>query len=29
MPEYTILKDSLLRDLKKIEWKEKILAEVE
>ena len=29
MPEYTILKDSLLRDLKKIEWKEKILAETE
>lgn len=29
MPEYTILKDSLLRDLKKIEWKEKILAEAE
>jgi murein DD-endopeptidase MepM/ murein hydrolase activator NlpD len=29
IPEYTILKDSLLRDLQKIEWKEKILAEAE
>jgi murein DD-endopeptidase MepM/ murein hydrolase activator NlpD len=29
MPEYTILKDSLLRDLQKIEWKEKVLAENE
>jgi murein DD-endopeptidase MepM/ murein hydrolase activator NlpD len=29
MQEYNILKDSLLRDLKKIEWKEKILAEAE
>lgn len=29
MPEYTILKDSLLRDLQKIGWKEKILAEAE
>ena len=29
MPEYTILKDSLLRDLQKIEWKQKVLAENE
>jgi murein DD-endopeptidase MepM/ murein hydrolase activator NlpD len=29
MPEYTILKDSLLRDLQKIEWKKKTLAETE
>jgi murein DD-endopeptidase MepM/ murein hydrolase activator NlpD len=29
MQEYNILKDSLLRDLQKIEWKEKILAEAE
>ncbi len=29
MPEYTLLKDSLLRDLQKIEWKEKILTEAE
>jgi murein DD-endopeptidase MepM/ murein hydrolase activator NlpD len=29
MPEYTHLKDSLLRDLQKIEWKQKVLAENE
>lgn len=29
MPEYTILKDSLLRDLKKIEWKEKLTTKSE
>lgn len=29
MPEYTILKDSLLRDLQKIEWKEKLTIESE
>jgi len=29
MPEYTLFKDSLLRDLQKIVWKEKVLAETE
>lgn len=29
MPEYSVLKDSLLKELQKIEWKEKILAETE
>ena len=29
MPEYTILKDSLIRDLQKIEWKEKTLSQTE
>lgn len=29
MPEYTILKDSLIRDLQKIAWKEKTLSQTE